>query len=322
MSLQRLSLRMKFALTVTLAGALITAVLAALYLQRSAAEARASFISGQELFALAFFDGAARYLESERLGELGVLTRTTVLGNYLYAQVVRGGKPLVTAKVPPAKDIQLDLLAQPPRSRALVRQLPTGQRYLDIVHSFSLSGGSADGSGAADQAGYVRIGVSLAPMEAKLRSQMLTIAGLSLALVILVFGLAWAAAWLLLRETPEPQGEPSAASSEEPTTLHAGSTAAPTPELQIDDATKRVIVHGQAVKLSPKEYEVLRLLASGPGRVFSSEEILAHAWAGRGFATAQDVKQYIYFLRQKLEENPEQPRLILTVRGFGYKLTG
>jgi DNA-binding response OmpR family regulator len=91
-------------------------------------------------------------------------------------------------------------------------------------------------------------------------------------------------------------------------------------ELLIDDERKEVRVRGEPVELSPKEYDLLRLLASRPGKVFSHQEILAKIWAGSSFASSEDVKKYIYLLRNKIEENPEEPKLILTVRGFGYKL--
>ena len=91
-------------------------------------------------------------------------------------------------------------------------------------------------------------------------------------------------------------------------------------ELLIDDERKEVRVRGEPVELSPKEYDLLRLLASRPGKVFSHQEILAKIWAGSSFASSEDVKKYIYLLRNKIEENPEEPKLVLTVRGFGYKL--
>jgi len=47
---------------------------------------------------------------------------------------------------------------------------------------------------------------------------------------------------------------------------------------------------------------------------------LRNIWAEHSFASAQDVKQYIYFLRRKLEEDPKKPAIITTVRGFGYKV--
>lgn len=88
----------------------------------------------------------------------------------------------------------------------------------------------------------------------------------------------------------------------------------------IDDARKEVRVRGKALPLSPKEYGLLKLLASAPGRVFSTEEILAHLWPASPYSSAQDVQKYAYLLRKKLEEDPAHPKLLLTVRGFGYRL--
>lgn len=91
--------------------------------------------------------------------------------------------------------------------------------------------------------------------------------------------------------------------------------------ITIDDEAKEVRVDGSLVNLSPKEYELLRLLASKPGRVFATQEIVEAVWPERADeGTSEDVKKYIYFLRGKLERDPDDPRRIQTVRGFGYKL--
>jgi DNA-binding response OmpR family regulator len=90
--------------------------------------------------------------------------------------------------------------------------------------------------------------------------------------------------------------------------------------LVIDDEKKEVTIKGRQIELSPKEYELLLFLASKPGRVFSQEEILQTVWTGSTYASAEDVKKYIYLLRNKIEKNPEDPQFIVTVRGFGYKL--
>jgi DNA-binding response OmpR family regulator len=90
--------------------------------------------------------------------------------------------------------------------------------------------------------------------------------------------------------------------------------------IRIDDRAKTVTVDGEPVPLSPKEYELLRLLAQDPGRVFTNQEIIDTLWgAGQG-ATGADVKQYIYQLRNRIEADPHAPRRIQNVKGFGYKL--
>lgn len=88
----------------------------------------------------------------------------------------------------------------------------------------------------------------------------------------------------------------------------------------IDDVRKEVWIRGSAVSLTPKEYNLLELLASEPGRVFSTEEILAHLWQESVYASAQDVQKYIYLLRKKIEEDHTDPKLVLTARGFGYRM--
>ena len=92
------------------------------------------------------------------------------------------------------------------------------------------------------------------------------------------------------------------------------------PRLRIDDNAKQVTVDQKKIRLSRKEYALLSLLASDPGRVFSSEEIVGHLWAGKGAAGSNDAHQYIFLLRKKVEADPKQPQIIRTVAGFGYRL--
>ncbi len=89
---------------------------------------------------------------------------------------------------------------------------------------------------------------------------------------------------------------------------------------EIDDRTKAVTIAGQAVPLSPKEYELFKLLATDPGRTFSADEIIARLWPTSGRAGSSDVKQYVYLLRNKVESLPGSPCRIDTVKGFGYRL--
>jgi DNA-binding response OmpR family regulator len=93
-----------------------------------------------------------------------------------------------------------------------------------------------------------------------------------------------------------------------------------TDQITIDDKLKQVQVRGQSINLSPKEFAIIKLLASNPGQVFSDEEIIAEVWQNKPLITSGDVAKYIYLLRKKLEDDPENAHLIVTVRGFGYKL--
>lgn len=91
--------------------------------------------------------------------------------------------------------------------------------------------------------------------------------------------------------------------------------------LVIDHHAKRVRAGDEEVSLSPKEYELLRLLASSPGRVYSPKEILKAVWPERVDASGpEDVKKYIYLLRNKLKPLKQAKTKVQTVRGFGYSL--
>jgi two-component system, OmpR family, KDP operon response regulator KdpE len=89
--------------------------------------------------------------------------------------------------------------------------------------------------------------------------------------------------------------------------------------LAIDFAGRRVTVGGRAVRLSPKEYALLSLLARHPGQVVSHRRLLTAGW-GAAARDSQYLRVYVGLLRQKIEEDPSDPRLILTEPGIGYRL--
>ena len=89
--------------------------------------------------------------------------------------------------------------------------------------------------------------------------------------------------------------------------------------LSIDFGTREVVLRGEVVKLSPKEYNLLRMLADSAGQVVTQKRLLAAGW-GRSEADPQYLRVYIGMLRQKLEAQPSQPELILTEPGVGYRL--
>ncbi|HUC84672.1 MAG TPA: response regulator transcription factor [Candidatus Acidoferrales bacterium] len=79
--------------------------------------------------------------------------------------------------------------------------------------------------------------------------------------------------------------------------------------------------NGKAISLAAKEIELLRLLINHRGQVLSREQILKQVWSEQQFITERTVDVHVAWLRQKLEENPESPRHILTVRGEGYRFS-
>lgn len=91
--------------------------------------------------------------------------------------------------------------------------------------------------------------------------------------------------------------------------------------LYIDPKTAEVWVRGQQVKLTPKEYFALALLYEHQGALVSKETLAMKVWPEyEGLVGDESIQELISRLRRKLEENPEQPRYLVTVRGLGYRL--
>lgn len=93
------------------------------------------------------------------------------------------------------------------------------------------------------------------------------------------------------------------------------------PGLRIDLFKREVVSQEEPVFLTAKEFDVLVLLASSPGRVYSREQIMRHLWDGNFFGEARAADVHIQHIRKKIEPDPQNPRYILTIRGSGYKLT-
>ncbi len=107
------------------------------------------------------------------------------------------------------------------------------------------------------------------------------------------------------------------------TSLGGGSISKTTIEIagiSIDDNAKSVCVDGKEVNLTPKEYEILKLLASNSGKVFSPTDIYRHIWKDEPYGADATVAVHIRHLREKIEINPNQPRYIKVVWGQGYKI--
>ena len=91
-------------------------------------------------------------------------------------------------------------------------------------------------------------------------------------------------------------------------------------DVAIDLDARRVTRGGRAVHLTPTEFRLLEALADQPGITVSPPALLSRVWGNEFDDDVENVKRYIHYLRGKLEENPEEPKLILTERGFGYYL--
>jgi DNA-binding response OmpR family regulator len=91
-------------------------------------------------------------------------------------------------------------------------------------------------------------------------------------------------------------------------------------DLVLDLAAHLVTLRGRPVDLSPREFALLHALALEAGRVVAVDELLTRVWGAEYAGEQQVVYVHIRWLREKLEEDPNHPRRIMTVRGVGYKL--
>jgi DNA-binding response OmpR family regulator len=90
-------------------------------------------------------------------------------------------------------------------------------------------------------------------------------------------------------------------------------------DLEIDLFQHKVRVRDKEVDLTSKEFALLSLMASNPGRVFTREKLLEHVWGYDYYGDPRTVDVHIRHLREKIEPDPASPQLILTVWGAGYK---
>lgn len=108
-----------------------------------------------------------------------------------------------------------------------------------------------------------------------------------------------------LRETPEVQPSLSG--------IRLG-------QLHIDVDSRTVRVNEKDIDLTFKEFELLLAMARQPNRVFSRDQLFSQVWGSDFLGESRTVDVHIRYLREKLEDNPSQPKHILTVRGVGYRL--
>lgn len=91
-------------------------------------------------------------------------------------------------------------------------------------------------------------------------------------------------------------------------------------DLEVDSVRHRVTRGGAELKLTPKEFELLSFLARHAGRVVTHRQILAAVWGPAHTEDTQYLRVYIGQLRQKIEEKPDDPRVVLTEPGIGYRV--
>jgi DNA-binding response OmpR family regulator len=118
--------------------------------------------------------------------------------------------------------------------------------------------------------------------------------------------------------------KPPPAASVSPANASGASASGAGRELRFSDVvldldTRTVVRGGAPVRLTHLEFELLSYLVRNPARVFSREELLRAVWGVRHTGPARTVDNFVAQLRGKLEQNPDQPRHLVTVRGSGYR---
>jgi DNA-binding response OmpR family regulator len=90
-------------------------------------------------------------------------------------------------------------------------------------------------------------------------------------------------------------------------------------DLEVDKARHQVSLKGSPLNLTPKEFELLTFLMRYKGQVFSREQLMQKVWGYTFDGSKRTVDVHIRWLRQKIEDNPDTPKILVTVIGFGYK---
>ena len=91
------------------------------------------------------------------------------------------------------------------------------------------------------------------------------------------------------------------------------------PGLVIDLLRRQVLLQGESIDLTTTEFDILRLLAAHPGRIFSRQQIIRQLWNTDFYAETRSVDTHIQHIRKKIEADSRKPHYIQTARGVGYK---
>ncbi len=90
-------------------------------------------------------------------------------------------------------------------------------------------------------------------------------------------------------------------------------------DIEIDSGGMTLMVRGQLTQTTATEFRLLEYLARHPGRVFTRDQVLDAVWRDTHYVTPRSVDVYVRRIREKIEENPDEPRYLKTVRGAGYR---
>jgi len=257
-------------------------------------------------YAQAFAASAGAWIEPLDVEMLRAASRFLLVGSALFVRIELDEDLIIDERGEEATTLDLSPALPPIVPIGEMLRLSSARTYLDVTVPLTVVG---------EVRGSVRIGIDTASVVARGRITALAAVGIALVVDALVLGLLfWShGGWPLRRrdESDSADGPVPAALSP----LVVG-------DLRIDRAGKRVTLKDRRVELTPKQYALVEFLAERSGRVVSEREIVETVWVGSHYADSKDVKQYVYLVRKRLAKaDPDGRRLIVTVPGFGYRLT-
>ena len=176
---------------------------------------------------------------------------------------------------------------------------PGVAEYLEVVVPLGVTAGFGEAEG------YVRSTFDAAAVRRTHRSRVLALVGTAAGAA----AAALAAGFVLQGRRRNSLGAASTGSR-----IRCG-------DLTIDRSARRVTLGRRELRLPPKPFALLELLAGRPGHVFADSDILAAVWPASAYADSSDVKQCVYSLRKRLGEmHPDPHHVVVNVKGYGYKL--
>jgi two-component system phosphate regulon response regulator PhoB len=88
---------------------------------------------------------------------------------------------------------------------------------------------------------------------------------------------------------------------------------------RLDSTARRVFLHDRELQLTSTEFKLMEFFLQHPGRAYSRDQLLEEVWGQQRFVTPRTVDVHVRRLREQIEEQPDEPRYLTTVRGFGYR---
>jgi DNA-binding winged helix-turn-helix (wHTH) protein len=268
------------------------------------------FRDGSAISALTFARVAGTWLVRGNQDDLEWAARLMLTGSGLFVFVSIQGETILDersdlpkiASLDLSTDIDLDWSFGP-----VARDTEYG--YVDVTAPIVLGGPSEN------PVGFVRIGFDAAYVRAQVRAREVIVGGMALGSWAGLMLISTILLWLLKRRARNAEREAMVSKTGEDQRLFRCGG------LTIDRATCMVWLFDQAIQLTPKQYDLLVLLAQKPGKIFSDNDILAVVWPDSIYAASGDVKQCVYMLRRRLGEvHPDPAQIVINVKGFGYKL--